>query len=223
MQILDLGLTEYTECYRLQQDLATQRHRGEIEQDVVLVTEHHPVFTLGRRGGRENLMVAESFLAERGVQIVHIERGGDITYHGPGQLVIYPILHLKQAGLRVAEYVNLLEELMLRLASHAGVTADRDERNHGIWVKNSKLGSIGIAIRHSVSFHGLALNCNLSLEPFGWVNPCGLTGVSMTSLQKESGQDVGTKDLKPLLADLFQELFGRKITLDGLVKSNSSR
>ena len=209
---MELGLTDYGETYRLQQQVAS-RHKGEMDRDVILINEHHPVFTLGRRGGRENLMVPESFLKDRGVQVVHIERGGDITYHGPGQLVIYPILKLREAQLRVAEYVWLLEEIMLRFAAHCGVTAGRDSRNHGIWVKNAKLGSVGIAIRHGISFHGLALNCNLFMEPFSWVNPCGLTGVKMTSLSQETGQDVSLGPLLPVLRQLLEELFGRTLSL----------
>lgn len=152
-------------------------------------------------------MVSEAFLAERQIAVVPIERGGVITYHGPGQLVVYPIIHLKQAGLSVAEYVSLLEELMIALAAEVGVTADRDPRNHGVWVGNHKLGSIGIAIRHGVSFHGMALNVNLSLEPFGWINPCGLTGVRMTSLAAETGKTVTMSRVAAGLPHHLETLF----------------
>lgn len=188
--LCNLGLMEYQVAYDLQTRLVDWRRLQPEGHDIFLAVEHPNVYTLGRRGGREFLTVPEAFLAEKKIDIVPIERGGVITYHGPGQLVVYPIVHLKQAGLSVAGYVAKLEELMMALAADAGVRAGRDARNHGVWVGNRKLGSIGIAIRHAVSFHGMALNVNLSLEPFGWINPCGLTGVRMTSLAAETGRDI---------------------------------
>lgn len=205
--LCDLGLMPYKEAYDLQTRLVdARRHQGP-GSDTFLVVEHPSVYTLGRRGGREFLMVSDDFLAEKKIDIVPIERGGVITYHGPGQLVLYPILHLKQSGLSVAEYVSMLEELMMRLAADVGVTATRDPRNHGVWVGNDKLGSIGIAIRHGVSFHGMALNVNLDLAPFGWINPCGLTGVNMTSLTAQSGEMVSMSGVKERLIGHLNDLF----------------
>lgn len=188
--LCNLGLMEFQVAHDLQTRLVDWRRHQPAGHDIFLVVEHPAVYTLGRRGGREFLMVPEAFLAEKKITIVPIERGGVITYHGPGQLVIYPIIYLKQAGLSVAGYVAKLEELMMAIAADAGVAAGRDARNHGVWVGDNKLGSIGIAIRHGVSFHGLALNVNLSLEPFSWINPCGLIGVRMTSLAAETGRDI---------------------------------
>jgi lipoyl(octanoyl) transferase len=180
----DLGLQAYPAVHALQVLLAARR-QGILTTDLFLCVEHPPVFTLGRRGNREHLGVSEAFLRERDIAVVPIERGGDITYHGPGQLVLYPIINLRQARLGVSNYVYLLEELMLRIAADFGVQAGRDARNHGVWVGNNKLGSIGIAIRHGIAFHGLALNVDLQLEPFSWINPCGLRDVGMTSLLQE--------------------------------------
>ena len=205
--LCDLGLTPYQIAYQLQTRLVEARRHEGPGHDTFLVVEHPPVYTLGRRGGREFLMVSDEFLADKGIDIVPIERGGVITYHGPGQLVLYPILHLKQAGLAVAEYVDRLEELMIRLAADCGVSGTRDERNHGVWVGDDKLGSIGIAIRHGVSFHGLALNVDLDLAPFGWINPCGLTGVRMTSLAARSGGSVNMAAVKARLIAHLEELF----------------
>lgn len=209
--ICNLGLMEYQVAYDLQTRLVDERRTLESGNDIFLIVEHPSVYTLGRRGGREFLMVSEEFLAEKEIAIVPIERGGVITYHGPGQLVIYPIVHLKQAKMSVAEYVSKLEELMIRLAADVGVIAGRDERNHGVWVGNNKMGSIGIAIRHGVSFHGLALNVNLSLDPFGWINPCGLTGVQMTSLSVAAGEEITMervlKNLIKHLEDVFPYAF----------------
>lgn len=206
-----LGLKDYREAYELQTRLVEKRQAGVLLGDVFLVTEHPSVYTLGRRGGREFLMVSESFLSEKNIPVIPIERGGVITYHGPGQLVIYPILNLKEARLGVADYVYMLEEVMIMLAAEAGVQAVRDERNHGVWVGDRKLGSVGIAIRRAVSFHGLALNVNPDMEPFGWVNPCGLTGVQMTSLALEGGRNATIPGLmmhlKPILEKVFQVSF----------------
>lgn len=209
-QLVDLGLTDYAAAYDIQVRLVARRKTGRPADDVFLMTEHYPVFTLGRRGGRENLVVSEGFLKAQGVDLVQIERGGYITYHGPGQLVLYPIVHLREAHMSVASYVDRLEELMIRLAADAGVSAARDERNHGVWVAGKKLGSIGIAIRHGVSFHGLALNVINSLEPFSWVNPCGLTGVRMTSLQEQTGQKLDLTTVRDGLPKHLATVFGRE-------------
>ena len=204
---VDLGLQPYAKVHALQVALAAARHRGGLDQDLFLCVEHPPVFTLGRHASRGHLGVSETFLAERGIEVVSIERGGEITYHGPGQLVLYPILSLKQRHLRVGDYVCLLEELMLHQAADCGVVASRDPRNHGIWVGNNKLGSIGIAIRHGVAFHGLALNVAPDLTPFSWINPCGLTGVGMTSLLREGATDCSMERVKQLLQSHLTTLF----------------
>ena len=211
--LLDLGLSDYAETYELQQELAAKRKSGELNSDLFLITEHPATFTLGRRGGRENLMVSEDFLKDKNIPLVHIERGGDITFHGEGQLVIYPIYDLRKGGVKVADYVALLEDVMLQLAQNQGVTACRDPRNNGIWVGDKKLGSVGIAIRHGISFHGLAINVNVSLEPFSWVNPCGLTGVSMTTLAKELDENVLLETVKKDLVVTLGSVFKRSISV----------
>ncbi|MBI9085850.1 MAG: lipoyl(octanoyl) transferase LipB [Desulfobacterales bacterium] len=179
----------YTEALDLQHALVAARNDGRLKQDVLLIVEHPPVFTLGRRGGRENLCVSESFLARQKVAVVQAERGGNITYHGPGQLVAYPIVDLERRRMGVADYVTLLEEAMIRTAADWGVSARRDRVNRGVWMGDKKLGSIGVAVRRGVSFHGLALNVDPSMEHFSWITPCGLAGVAMTSLRQESGSD----------------------------------
>jgi lipoyl(octanoyl) transferase len=209
-RLVDLGLTDYAAAYALQLELVEKRRSGTVAEDLFLVTEHPSTFTLGRRGGRQNLMVSGQFLRQKSIPLVHIERGGDITYHGPGQLVIYPIMHLRQAGLTVSGYVHCLEEIMIGLAAASGVVAVRDSRNHGVWAGDRKLGSVGIAIRHGVAFHGLALNVNICLEPFSWVNPCGLTGVQMTTLSRESGREVVLSEVKNDLPGKLSQVFSRE-------------
>lgn len=207
--IVDLGMIDYGRCHHLQQKLVERRRHNQLESDLFLITEHPATFTLGRRGGRKNLVVSEQFLKDRNIPVISIERGGDITFHGPGQLVIYPIYRLRDSRLSVADYVYLLEEAMIQLADSVGVRAMRDERNHGVWVEGKKLGSVGIAIRHGISFHGLALNVNVSLEPFSWVNPCGLHGVLMTSLSNENQREVTTQTLGKKVQYIVEKVFSR--------------
>lgn len=207
----DLGLMNHADCHAVQLELAAWRHQGRLARDCFLCVEHPPVYTLGRRGNRSHLGVSEAFLRARNIAVVPIERGGEITYHGPGQLVLYPIVDLRQRRLSVSDHVWLLEELMLRLAGDCGVMAGRDPRNHGIWVGDSKLGSIGIAIRHGIAFHGLALNVDLDLAPFSWINPCGLQDVNMTSLAREGAVDCSMARMKSRLLHHLGDLFAEPL------------
>lgn len=204
--LVDLGVQPYQQVHDLQVDLAAWRHRDAASRDVFILVEHPPVFTLGRNGSSEHLGVSPAFLKERSIDVVTIERGGEITYHGPGQLVLYPIISLRARRLGVAAYVEMLEELMLRVAADFGVQTGRDARNHGIWVGNNKLGSIGIAVRHGVSFHGLALNVAPDLTPFSWIDPCGLKNVGMTSLTRE-GATCTMTDVKKRVRTHIETLF----------------
>lgn len=204
-----LGLRDYRAVHALQTDLVQQRRHGRLARDLFLITEHPAVFTLGRRGGREHLRVSEQYLRDRGIPLVPVERGGDITYHGPGQMIVYPIIELRRASLSAGNCVSRLEEVMLRLALEWGVTACRDPRNRGVWSGNKKLGSVGIAIRHGITFHGLALNVNPSLTPFEWINPCGLIGIGMTSLEAESGRVVTLTQVQATLIKHLATVFER--------------
>ncbi len=180
-----LGLMEYTEALALQQAVLKAKQQDPKESDRLFFVEHLPVYTLGRRGGRENLVVGEDFLKARGIDIVHTDRGGNITYHGPGQAVLYPIIDLDKNRLSVPDFVFGMEEIMKLTAREFEVPADRDERNHGLWVGNKKIGSVGISIKKGISIHGLAMNVNPDLTPFSWINPCGLANQAMTSIAAE--------------------------------------
>ncbi|SMC44310.1 lipoyl(octanoyl) transferase [Desulfocicer vacuolatum DSM 3385] len=211
-ELMDLGLVDYEKALDLQQQYVTQKKNKALETDMILMLEHPAVFTLGKRGGRENLMVSEDFLKEQKVPVVQTGRGGNITFHGPGQLVVYPIMDLDRAGMGVADFVHLLEEIMIQMAGDVGVTARRSSANHGIWVENRKLGSIGLSITRGISFHGLALNANVDLTPFSWVNPCGLSGVSMTSLENELQQKSPKGSISmPVVKESFVRHFTRAI------------
>lgn len=197
--LIDIPRLDYPTALKWQHRLVELRHRGALQRDLLIVLEHPAVFTLGRRGGLENLTVPRETLDQRGICVVPVERGGNITYHGPGQIVAYPIVHLPSAGWKVVAFVEALEEIMIRTASDCGVDAARDPRNRGVWAAGRKLGSLGIAVRRGISFHGLALNVNTDLEPFRWVHPCGLSGVEMTSLAAETGSPLAMDRVRQTL------------------------
>ena len=205
---LDLGLIDYQAAWDLQQKLVAARVEKTINNDMMLFLEHPAVFTLGRRGGRDNLLVSEAFLTEKGIPVIQVERGGFITYHGPGQIVVYPIVDLHARRIGVKDFVAAMEEAMIQTAANWNVPAERNPLNSGIWAGSRKMGSIGIALRKGVSFHGLALNVNLDLTPFTWMQPCGLQGVGMTSLKKELGKDLPMDEVLLVLKDQLKAALG---------------
>lgn len=207
---VDLPLTEYEDALALQREIVAARKERRLDRDVVLLLEHPPVFTLGRNGGRENLTITEAFLSERSIRVVQIERGGNITYHGPGQLVAYPVLNLTALRLPVKDYVTGLERVMAAVANDQGIPALGDEKNRGIWVDGRKLGSIGITVTQGISFHGLALNVNTDLEPFTWINPCGLQDVRMTSMEAELGREIDMEAVRKAMARHLTGMLGRE-------------
>jgi len=189
------------------------RKKKIIDTNVVLLVEHPPVFTLGHRGGLDNLTVSANFLEKAGVPVIQVERGGSITFHGPGQLVVYPIINLQSAGLRVVDYVENLEEIMIRTALDWGIRAERNPINRGVWVGNNKLGSIGIAIRRGICFHGMAFNVNPSLKPFSWINPCGLQNVGMTSMEQELSRKVSMNRVRETVKYHLKAVFGVELVM----------
>lgn len=205
---IDLPRTDYDRAQALQERCVAAKHAGRLSHDLMLLLEHPPVFTLGRNGGRENLMVSDAFLKEAGVSVRSSERGGNITYHGPGQIVGYPVLDLQRARLGVADYVAALEDLMIAVAGEWGVAAQRDPRNRGVWVNGAKVGSIGLCLRHGMTFHGFALNVNNDLTPFEWINPCGLEGVRMTSLARAAGHAIPMDRLRQSVWRQVSAIFG---------------
>ncbi len=219
---IDLDLLEYKRALDLQIQTLNAKIDNGLVEDQIFFVEHPSVFTLGKRGGKENLSVSKEFLNAKGIEVVQTDRGGNITYHGPGQAVMYPIVDLEKNKIGVKEFVYGLEEIMKQTAADFGIDANRDKRNHGIWVKNSKIGSVGISIKKGISFHGLAMNINPDLKPFSWINPCGLSNVSMTSIEKEiakSELDFDSKDyaismdkIKTGFIKHFSSVFGYKKT-----------
>jgi lipoate-protein ligase B len=209
---VDLPETDYQRALDLQLAVVAAKTTGHLEADVILCVEHPRVFTLGRRGGRENLCVTDDFLAEKGVSVMPTDRGGNITYHGPGQLVVYPIIDLNHRRLKVVEFVSGLEQAMIRTAGNWGIDAGTDPANRGVWLGGDKLGSIGITVRRGVSFHGLALNVNTDMEPFGWINPCGLNQVRMTSFERHLSGPVAMAEARQHMARHLAEIFEIALT-----------
>ena len=206
--VIDLGLMEYEKAWDLQHYLWSRRVEGTVP-DVLLFVEHPHVITLGRRGNRTHLLASPELLKEKGVSVFHVERGGDITYHGPGQMVVYPIFHLKDYGYRVVQYVEQLEEVIIRVLHDFGIEGKRDALNRGVWVRKDKIASIGVAIKRWVSFHGLALNCATDLSYFDLIDPCGLEGVKITSMERILGTKISWDDLHRRMLLHFEEVFER--------------
>jgi lipoate-protein ligase B len=213
---IDIPAMGYGEAWNLQGRLVAARKDKTIDTDVILFLEHPPVFTLGNRGGLNNLTVSESFLEKAGVPVIQVERGGDITFHGPGQLVVYPIIDLRGARLTVVDYIENLEQVMIKAAADWGINAVRHPMNRGVWVGNNKLGSVGIAIRRGIAFHGMALNVNLSLKPFGWINPCGLQDTRMTSMEHELSRKVLMNQVRQSVKCHLKAVFGVDLVMTGL-------
>jgi lipoyl(octanoyl) transferase len=208
--IVDLGLISWAEAYALQQRIVAARKAGEID-DVFLLCEHPHVITLGRSANRTNLLASEHVLRQKGVELHATNRGGDITYHGPGQIVGYPILNLHHIKRDVGWYVRALEEAMIRASADFGVSAFRVPGKTGIWVtagdSEEKLAAIGVHISRWVTSHGFAFNVSTDLRYFDLIIPCGIADRKATSLEKLLGRSVSLGDVKPRLTHHFEELF----------------
>ena len=204
--VIDLGFQGFEECWDLQHRLHRAR-KEETLPDCLLLVEHPHVFTLGRGGKKENILVSESFLRERGLSCLSIERGGDVVYHGPGQLAGYPIFALKREGIGIVNFVWRLEEVMIQILKDYGIMGQRNERNRGVWVGKDKLGFVGIAVRSGISLHGFALNVNPDLSFFELIQPCGLKGVKATSMNALLGKGIPLEAVKERAMVHFQEVF----------------
>jgi lipoyl(octanoyl) transferase len=205
-----LHVVTYENGMKLQQKLVEMRQRDEIE-DQLLLLEHPPVITLGRGGKLDNLLATPELLERSGVRFFETTRGGDITYHGPGQVVGYPILHLGEGNRDVRKYVSNLEEVLIRTVAHYGITAARVEGKRGIWVGNDKIAAIGVRIARWVTSHGWALNVSTNLDHFRLITPCGLHGTGVTSIERETGRRIDTTEVRELLALHFAEIFEREL------------
>jgi lipoyl(octanoyl) transferase len=209
-----LGTVPYEPTWELQDELAEQR-RGRRVGDRLLLLEHFPVYTIGRGGDAHNLLATPQRLRELGAEFVRIDRGGDITFHGPGQLVAYPIVELREA-LDLRRYVRSLEEAIIATAAEFGVDAGRVEGLTGVWVEGSrKLAAIGVRVKRGVTTHGLALNVNTNLRWFDEMVPCGIRDKGVTSLAAELGHPVEMEAVERSLAAALAATFGLRLA-DGM-------
>lgn len=212
IQIRRLGMVAYGDALELQKQFVEQRKTGEIP-DQLLLLEHPPVITLGvrTRNDRSHVVATAETLEEAGVEILESGRGGDVTYHGPGQLVGYPILDLRPDRCDVHRYVRDLEEVLIRAVAGFGIVSHRLPGLTGTWVGNEKLAAIGVRVARWVTSHGFALNVSTNLAHFGLIIPCGLTDKGVTSMDILSGRPIGMRDVEASVAEAFCAVFDRQL------------
>lgn len=208
----DLGRINYGSALKLQQELVVQRKEGVIP-DQLLFVEHAAVITLGRNAKGDNILLSEMDLARRGIEVHATDRGGDVTYHGPGQIVGYPILDLRFWKRDVVEYLRVLEQVMIEAVRPLGVRAGRLAGCTGCWVGDAKLGAIGVHISRWVTSHGFALNLSPELKHFGYIVPCGIDK-PVTSVAQLTGMDPDREQVRHLLVNSFGKAFGRLMVAD---------
>jgi len=209
VEVHDLGLTGYRTIHERQRELQAARIAG-AAPDTLLLTEHRPVLTLGRAHPNPDLRAPAEAVARAGIDIVQTERGGDITYHGPGQLVAYGIIALRDWDLALLDYVTGLEQTVIAVLAGWGIEGARCTGARGAWVDGRKIASVGIHVRRWVTMHGIALNVAPEMAHFDLINPCGLAGVEMTSIQRELGTAPAMAKVKAAFVDEFAKVFGCK-------------
>jgi lipoyl(octanoyl) transferase len=209
-ELHQLHLVTYENGMRLQQKLVEMR-QGEEIPDQLLLLEHPPVITLGRGGDARNLLAPADVLRNERVRFFETTRGGDITYHGPGQVVGYPIVHLGEGNRDVRKYVTRLEEVLIGTVAEYDIEAARVEGRRGIWVGNDKIAAIGVRISRWVTSHGFALNVNTNLEHFRLITPCGLQGTGVTSIERLTGRSIPMHEVREIVAAKFAAVFGREM------------
>jgi lipoate-protein ligase B len=206
LRIFDCGLADYRQVLKLQHELRDKRRLGEI-RDTVLIVEHLPVITLGARQSANKLLAERANLAQKHIDVVDIRRGGGTTAHNPGQLVFYPILNLQQLGLGISEYIRELESIGTELLQQSGVHTKRRKGFPGLWVGAKKIASIGVRVSKFITYHGMAININNDLSIFEYITPCGLEGVEMTSVLKQTGNHCSIRLFKERLSHLLTKHF----------------
>ena len=205
--ISNIGRTRYADAWNLQQEVWKRRQSNDI-QDILLLTEHEHVYTLGKSTDDNHLLASEEELKTSGTDVFHIDRGGDITYHGPGQIVGYPIIDLNNYFLDIHRYLRSLEEVIIRTLATFGIQAGREKDMTGVWVNNEKIAALGVKVSRWVTMHGFALNVNTDLSKFDRIIPCGIFHKGVTSMQRELGHDVSIEPVQKALVDSFGAVFG---------------
>ena len=207
--LVDLGLMPYADAWQLQKDIVAAKKQYAFP-DVILMVEHPSVVTLGRGGKQDNLLVSLNELQRNSIDFCRVERGGDVTYHGPGQQVVYFIFSLREKERDVAEFVFNLEEIILLILKNLGIDGRRRKiLQRGVFVERRKIASVGVAVKDHVTFHGFALNNTVDLASFRMLNPCGIRGMEMTSIKEEAGSGCGHHRLKKLVLSNIERVFDR--------------
>lgn len=206
MKVIDLGLIDYASAYRKQKEVLEERKCGAIG-DILIIAEHHPVFTLGRTGSRDNLLVDKEVLEKRNLELIEVDRGGDITFHGPGQVVLYPIIDLKERSADLHKYIRNLESIIIDFLAGFSIEGERVPGASGVWVKGKKIGFVGIGASHWITFHGFTVNINTSLSFFSMIASCGIKGIEITSLSRILGKSIDIEEAKSSLIDSFKKRF----------------
>ena len=219
--ILNLDIVPYEKAFELQKRLVQMRSR-EVINDILILLEHPPVFTVTRKATLDNILASPDELKGKGISVCKTNRGGDITYHGPGQLVGYPIMNLKDYGKDLHKYIRTIEEMIIRVLMDYGITAHRDKINPGVWVGNEKIAAIGIAVKSSwTTMHGFAFNINPDLNHYALIVPCGISDRGVTSLSKLLGKSISQKEVRQKLIQHYQDVFNlnaREITPEVIAK-----
>ena len=205
--VVPLGLLDFQDAYDLQRRLHAQVVAGELP-DLLLLLEHPHVYTLGRRGQQSHILASDEALTQLGVETHFTDRGGETTYHGPGQLVGYPIVNLRRWGGGVRKYVETLEQVLIGTLSEFGITTHSEGKPTGVWVEDAKIAAIGVRVSRSVTMHGFALNVSPDLSFFDHIVPCGMPGARVTSMAQELGREVAVSDVIPVIAQAFGGEFG---------------
>jgi lipoate-protein ligase B len=206
--VCDLGTMPYAAALELQRGVARSRIARTVDEDVLLLVEHPPVVTLGRSSKEHHLLATPALLAKRGVELFEVERGGDVTFHGPGQLVGYPIIDLKRHKQDLHWYLRKIEEALINALADYGIPGERNTAFTGVWTRGKKIASIGVHARDWVTWHGFALNVTTDLSYFDLIVPCGIDGVVMTSIGRELGlEDILMQDVRDRVTAKFAEAF----------------
>lgn len=209
LEVWKMGIVKYSNALKLQEELVKKRQMG-IIPDTILCLQHPPTYTLGKRRTDHNLLVSQTDLENMGAELHYTERGGDVTFHGPHQAILYPIISLRESGLGARRYVENLEDTMIKLAAVYGIQAQRGVKGEtGVWVSNRKIGAIGVRISSGITSHGLAFNIDPDLNFFSHIVPCGIPDKEVTSLRKESQMTLPEENvITDSLVDCFIDVFG---------------
>ena len=220
VNFIDKGIQDYGTMLEMQRSIFSgmvnlKKNGIKTENEYVFLVEHNPVVTLGKHAKKENVLLSEEMLKSKGVDLYYIERGGDVTYHGPGQLVVYPLIDLEYHKLGVKDYVNLLEEAVIKTISEYAIRGDRVAGASGVWIdsfsnRERKICALGVKCSRFITMHGLALNVNTDLNGFNLINPCGFIDKGVTSMAKEIGREVDMSEVKEKLSTHLKTLLGIK-------------